>query len=161
MNHEEIILKAIEFATEAHKGQKRKDGKDYITHPMAAMEIARGILRDKWDFSLDNILRISIITLFHDFEDTIWNGREAEAIEEFDRRYSVFNNFLYMKGDILSALIILNKHNHKNYFEYIMAAKQHKWASIGKLADLKHNMSDLQEGSLKDKYRLAEYILTN
>jgi hypothetical protein len=28
-----------------------------------------------------------------------------------------------------------------------------------KLADLQHNMSDLNEGSLKDKYRFAEYIL--
>lgn len=29
-----------------------------------------------------------------------------------------------------------------------------------KLADLQHNMSDLNEGSLKDKYRLAHYILS-
>jgi len=126
------------------------------------MEIARGILRNKWDFSLDNILCVSIIALWHDLEDTVWNGREAEALEEFDQRYSAFdNNLLYMKGDILSALVVLNKHNHKNYFEYIMAAKQNKWATIVKLSDLRHNMSDLNEGSLKDKYRLAEYILMN
>jgi len=27
------------------------------------------------------------------------------------------------------------------------------------IADLRHNMSDLKDGTLKDKYQLAEYIL--
>jgi len=39
----EKLQKAIEFATNAHKGQKRKyTGEDYIVHPIAVMEILRG-----------------------------------------------------------------------------------------------------------------------
>ena len=40
-----LIEKAEEFATQAHKGQKRKGGKDvpYITHPRAVAEILKSI----------------------------------------------------------------------------------------------------------------------
>ena len=60
----------------------------------------------------------------------------------------------------------------ENYFDFIMrinngdrsredfcGAFRVGMVSV-KLADLEHNMSDLNEGSLKDKYRLAHYILS-
>ena len=34
----ERIRKAVEFATKAHEGQKRKSGEPYIVHPKAVME---------------------------------------------------------------------------------------------------------------------------
>ena len=37
----EKVRKAIEFATEKHKGQKRIGGDDYITHPIAVFEIVK------------------------------------------------------------------------------------------------------------------------
>jgi len=36
-----------------------------------------------------------------------------------------------------------------------------EFATAIKIADLTHNMCDLREGSLKDKYRLTKYILEN
>ena len=33
------LQKAIEFASQKHKGQKRKSGKDYITHPLSVLSI--------------------------------------------------------------------------------------------------------------------------
>jgi len=39
-----MLERAIEFATQAHKGQYRKyTGDPYITHPLAVMEIVRGV----------------------------------------------------------------------------------------------------------------------
>ena len=39
-----MLERAIEFATKAHKGQFRKyTGEPYITHPLAVMEIVRGV----------------------------------------------------------------------------------------------------------------------
>lgn len=39
-----MLERAIEFATQAHKGQFRKyTGEPYITHPLAVMEIVRGV----------------------------------------------------------------------------------------------------------------------
>jgi len=39
-----MLERAIQFATQAHKGQFRKyTGEPYITHPLAVMEIVRGV----------------------------------------------------------------------------------------------------------------------
>lgn len=57
---------------------------------------------------------------------------------------------------------ILDKLTHKegeNYFDYIERISKSSWARKVKLADLEDNMSDLEECSLKDKYRFAHYLL--
>ena len=36
-----MLKKAIALATERHKGQKRESGEDYVSHPLAVMEILR------------------------------------------------------------------------------------------------------------------------
>ena len=39
-----MLERAIQFATQAHKGQFRKyTGEPYITHPLAVMEIVKGV----------------------------------------------------------------------------------------------------------------------
>lgn len=53
---------AIELATKLHKWQKRKDGTDYINHPLAVMELLK-----KYDFPEDAL----IAAVLHDIcEDT-------------------------------------------------------------------------------------------
>jgi GTP pyrophosphokinase len=41
------IIEAMEFAIEAHKEQKREDGKDFIEHPIAVYNILREITNDE------------------------------------------------------------------------------------------------------------------
>jgi (p)ppGpp synthase/HD superfamily hydrolase len=169
MNYELILQKAIEFATKAHEGQKRKDGKDYITHPIAVYGIVRAweIERQSMDWINKDLFKLSFFiskfcALWHDLEDTKWNKREPEALDIFIKENKFEEYFdQFFKDSILSALHVLNKNNHKNYFEYILAAKCNRYAKVVKKADLIHNISDLEEGSLKDKYRLAKHILEN
>jgi len=82
------------------------------------------------------------------YEDT---DATLEEIEE------LFGNSIRHGVDMLS-----NKNKVMTYFDFIMKFVDRPWdwtSRIVKRADLTHNMSDLQEGSLKDKYRLAEYTL--
>src|SRR5690349_24782024 len=53
---------AIDFATEAHKGQKRKSGESFVTHPLAVA----GTLID-WGMDIDTV----VAGVLHDtVEDT-------------------------------------------------------------------------------------------
>jgi (p)ppGpp synthase/HD superfamily hydrolase len=53
---------------------------------------------------------------------------------------------------------MLTKRDGENYLESLMRIIS-IITIIVKIADNTHNMSDLEEGSLKDKYRLSKYIL--
>jgi (p)ppGpp synthase/HD superfamily hydrolase len=161
--YENIINAAIEFATEAHKGRKRKDEKDYITHPLAVARIARKITEG---YSDETVFITQIAALFHDIaEDVeIYKNKEEFLLISFDKiiREKLFCSLSFSHFEfLLRVLTWLNKNNSSNYLEYILKIKNSNFAKYVKLADLQHNMSDLEEGSLKDKYRLAEYILKN
>ena len=65
------IHQALECATRAHEGQKRKDGSDYVTHPIAVAEIIA-------DLGLDT--ESVIAALLHDcIEDTGFGYDEIKA----------------------------------------------------------------------------------
>jgi (p)ppGpp synthase/HD superfamily hydrolase len=142
--------KAIEIATAAHAGQKRKNtGEDYITHPLKVAEIAEQIFleefRPKFSDGADVIARkIYIVGVLHD------------VIEDTDvSMETIFNAFPDIH--IVQALAKLTRHEGQTYFDFINEIIQHGSiiAKIVKIADIQHNMSDLKEGSLKDKYRFA------
>ena len=159
MNYDNIIQAAIAFATEAHKGQFRKDGKEYITHPIAVMNNA---LENYFGDEKGRMI-ISVVSLVHDiFEDVKkYEDRERTTINDFFDQFKKIGAFNETREVIIQALRKLNKNSYANYLDYIITVKSNSLATRIKLADLKHNMSDLAEGSLKDKYRLAEYILTH
>lgn len=138
-----IREQALAFATEAHKGQKRKDGKDYISHPIAVAEIAEtkakefGITEEQY---LDDLYIISIL---HDvIED------HPEKTNELFDKFGIY---------ALMSIQALSRESGESYFDFIMRLGEHlnPLPLIVKLSDIEHNMSDLQEGSMKDKYRFA------
>ena len=45
-------------------------------------------------------------------------------------------------------------------FVFRPALLAYEFSAFVKRADLEHNLSDLKEGSLKEKYRLALYVLS-
>lgn len=148
-----IKEKALAFATEAHKGQKRKNsGLDYITHPIAVAELTLQKVKDYYDtfeyyppddFTLDLYY---VVAISHDLaEDTDVTLQDIE--DHFGRR-------------VRDAVDSLTKRDGETYLDAILRAKKDDIGRIVKMSDNEHNMSDLKEGSLKDKYRLSHYILS-
>lgn len=147
-----IREKALEFATRKHAGQLRKDGKDYITHPIAVAELALHIFDTEYGYTADPSNEedrdiLYALSLLHDtYEDT------DTTLEELGREFS---------GFISGGVELLSRKDEQTYFQFIwdLYNKGELLTIITKRADLEHNMSDLKEGSLKDKYRFAEQIL--
>ena len=59
------------------------------------------------------------------------------------------------------SVVAITKRKGQNYLDYILQVKRSEIATAVKIEDLKHNLSDLKDGSMKDKYILALYILKN
>jgi len=157
------IQKAAAFAEKAHQGQKRKDGKPYFSHVEAVAEI----------------VRMDWFTLIPREAQDNWNECKADVVAAaylhdviedcgVTKQDLINEGFSVMTAEIVDAL---SKKEGENYYDFIMRIHNgdrqlHDFCGpfrtgmvAVKLADLQHNMSDLNEGSLKDKYRFAEYIL--
>ena len=133
MPYSERVRKALDFATEKHKGQKRLGGDDYITHPIAVCEIVK-----KQGFGED----YQITALFHDlFEDT--NATEKEILS-------------YGNAEILTAVKLLTKQKGYEMQEYISAIKNNEIAFVVKGADRLHNLECALVTSVEFK---RKYIL--
>jgi (p)ppGpp synthase/HD superfamily hydrolase len=149
------IEKAAVFAKKAHQKQLRKDGKPYFTHVEAVAEI----------------VRMDWFTLIPREAQDNWNDRKADVVaaaylHDVIEDCNVTKQDLIKEGfSVMTAEIVdeLSKKPGETYFDFIMRIHDGGPFRTGmvavKLADLQHNMSDLNEGSLKDKYRFAEYIL--
>lgn len=125
---------AREIATEAHKGQKRKySGEDYINHPRRVAE----------KFSTEDS---QVIAWLHDvLEDSNFTA------EDLLKRG--------IRPTWIEIVECLTRQEGETYFHFIMRIKDIRQARIIKIADIRDNSTDLREGSMKDKYRLALYIL--
>ena len=116
-DRENAVQKALAYAKEKHSGQKRIGGADYITHPIAVMEIVRekGCGED-----------FQIAALFHDLlEDT--DASESEILRLGNER-------------ILEAVRLLTKAPGYRMQEYISAIKANEIAFAVKAADRLHNL---------------------
>lgn len=140
--------KALEIAKRAHKGQKRKDGEDYINHPIRVAEKAY-----KYFYSVpdDNRLQIKSIAVLHDvIEDS--DITPDQIIDELKDPDSY---------KIVSVVKLLTKDNSQSYLDYILKIKMNGIAKNIKLCDIEDNLSPPAKGTLRDKYLLAKYILEN
>ena len=133
MEDSERLLSALSFAKEKHKGQKRIGGADYITHPIAVMEIVK---QQGYGESYQ------IAALFHDLlEDT-------DATEQEIAKYG--------SPEILDAVKRLTKEKGYDMAEYINAIKENPIAFAVKAADRLHNLQCAVETNEEFK---RKYIL--
>ena len=118
MSDSDKIMRALEFASQKHKGQKRIGGNDYITHPIAVWEMVK-----KQGYGED----YQITALFHDLlEDT--DATESEILE--------FSN-----QSVLSAVKLLTKQKGYDMKTYIDGIKNNPIAFVVKSADRLHNLN--------------------
>ena len=143
---------AIAYATEKHKGQKRKSGKPYITHPLA---VAYNLM--SWDMDVDSVLA----GVLHDtVEDTDASLDEIENFFGHDVAFLVdgvtkisqaragmrdLESYLPQTKDNLSKLLI--------------AVSQDVRVLIIKLADRLHNLSTLQYMPKEKQQKIARESL--
>ena len=128
---ESIINKGLEVAKSAHRDQKRWGGQPYIMHPVAVAE------------SLPR--RVRVLGYLHDVMEDNPNDFPLAVMQRLFPPW------------ITERLMLLTKLPGEPYDDYIlsiMAASD--WAvTMTKIKDLRHNLSDIKLGSLRDKYRLT------
>lgn len=125
---------ALKLATKCHKGIKRWNGDDYITHPIAVADKLTG--------------NAKIVAILHD------------VVEDTDMTIDKLRLLGY-PDDILTALSLVTHKPTMNYRDYILniISSNNKTAILVKIKDLDHNLSDLNKGSRRDKYDLALHFL--
>ncbi|MBR1959790.1 MAG: hypothetical protein IKA34_04375 [Bacteroidales bacterium] len=129
------LERAIQIATEAHKGQFDKAGREYIGHPIRVMEM--GKTEDE-----------KIVGVLHDvIEDTDWTFERLEA-EGFSQ-------------EVINALRCVTKTSeNENYDDFIYRVKKNPLAASVKINDLTDNMDIRRLPYLSDKdvKRLKKYL---
>lgn len=129
------LERAIQIATEAHKGQLDKAGRDYIGHPLRVMEM--GKTEDE-----------KIVGVLHDvIEDTDWTFEKLEA-EGFS-------------SEVIEALKCVTKlSENESYDDFIERVKKTPLAVAVKINDLTDNMDIRRLPYLSDKdiKRLKKYL---
>lgn len=125
---------ATKLATRKHKGQYRKGGGLYISHPLAVAERF-----DDEDYK--------IVAILHDtLEDT--DLTTYELVRDYRP-----------KAEVLEALEAITKTEGQTYLDFILQVRKNKIATAVKIEDLNHNLSDLGNGNLREKYLMALYVL--
>jgi len=129
-----LIKRAEQIAREAHKGQTRWDKTPYIKHPM---RVAKSLNGDD----------CKVVAWLHDvLEDT---PRTAQDL---------VNKGVPVR--LVNSVKNLTRVDEENYYDFIMRIGKDSLAARVKIADIEDNLNDnLKEGTLKDKYMLARYIL--
>jgi (p)ppGpp synthase/HD superfamily hydrolase len=135
-----MVDRALRLAENYHRGQKRKDGADYITHVMAVGNSLAGPC-----ISSDDPELICAGYLHDVIEDTPCTEDTLRA-EGFTER-------------IISAVVAVSRRKGESYKDFILRVKDSGDDAIRiKLADLAHNLSNLGPGAMRDKYELAQVI---
>lgn len=128
-----------QFATEKHLGQFRLDGQPYITHPEAVADIARSFaIQSEVDYDLDILDSVAALHDVHEDCDV--------SLQELTQ---LFGN------EVAEAVGSVSKIKGEPYWKLIKRAKANKYGRLVKEADLIHNLSDLKEGNLRQKYLFA------
>lgn len=146
------LVSAIDFASEKHRGQKRKSGEPYITHPLSVA----GLLVE-WGLDIDTVLA----GVLHDtIEDTETSIVDIEAL--FGRDVAFLVDGVTKVSQARSGMRDLSSYlpaTKDNLTKLLIAVGQDVRVIIIKLADRLHNMQTLQYMSRDKQLKIARETL--
>ncbi len=149
MLHEDRKRILVNFVTLEHSGQKRKNGEDYLSHLLA---VAR-------PFQDCKDLVLFAIGLLHDCKED-QNTSDDKIIRCLESAKFSSDEI----KDILTAVDLLTKSDDfrsEDIIQYTLDIRENVHAREVKISDISHNLLDLDDGNLKQKYLLQLFILTN
>lgn len=132
VDFELLLMKAIEIATEAHKGQVDKGGHPYIEHPLAVMERVE-------------LVEEKIVAVLHDvLEDTQWTEEELR-LEGFP-------------DSIIDGVKSVTRLESETYEAFVQRAANDPIGIEVKIADIEENMdlSRIPNPTEKDIQRIEK-----
>ena len=139
---------AIDFASEAHKDQRRKSGEPYIIHPLAVA----GILTE-WDMDIDTI----IAGVLHDtVEDTRTTLERIESL--FGRDVAFLVDGVTKVSQARAGMKNLDSYlpqTKDNLSKLMIAIGQDVRVIVIKLADRLHNMRTLEHMTREKQKKIA------
>ena len=142
-----VIWSAYEYSLDAHKGQKRKSGEDYITHPVSVACIAARLHLDSPSIQA---------ALLHDVvEDT------TATLKEIEKKFGP------QVSSLVAGLSKLDKIHFEdasqaqaeNFRKMLLAMSQDVRVILIKLADRLHNMKTLEHLSPSKRVRISQETL--
>jgi len=142
------ICKAYQFASEHHKGKKRKNGTDYMTHPLGVMEILLELEVDSTTI---------VASLIH--ETINHGGATKEEIEE---------NFGTDIANIVETISKLNRlsltddseHGINNFRKVVVGMSEDVRVLFIKLADRLHNLRTAEALEAEDIKKMVHETST-
>jgi len=146
------LVSAVDFASAKHRGQKRKSGEPFITHPLAVA----GILVE-WGMDIDTILA----GVLHDtVEDTETSLDDIEKL--FGRDVAFLVDGVTKVSQARSGMRDLSSYlpaTRDNLTKLLIAVGQDVRVIIIKLADRLHNMQTLQYMPRDKQLKIARETL--
>ena len=152
---EEQVLEldhAIDFATAAHLGQKRKSGEAYITHPLS---VASTLI--DWDMDIDSV----IAGVLHDtVEDTDATLEQIETL--FGKDVAFLVDGVTKVSQARAGMRSLEQYlpqTKDNLSKLLIAVGQDVRVVIIKLADRLHNLATLEHMPREKQQKIARESL--
>lgn len=146
------VERAVEFATEAHKGQKRKSGDPYIVHPLAVMKIL-----EDWGMDEDTV----IAGVLHDtVEDTEVMLEDIKG--EFGESVAFLVDGVTKLGAARSGMRDIDTYlpqTKDNLLRLLVATGSDIRVLIIKLADRLHNLRTLSALTPEKQRKIAKESL--
>ena len=137
------LERAVEIATEAHRGQTDKSGEPYILHPLELLS------------RMENDTERKAAVLHDVVEDSDWTLKDLRCegfSEEMVDAVEHLTKAKYLDDDELETV-------EKDYDEFIERVKKNEIARNVKQADIEHNMdlTRLDDPTQEDLERLMRY----